>query len=506
MKEFLLAHDLGTSGNKATLFSLEGELLKSRTVSYKSHYFNDNWAEQNPLDWWQAVCESSRQLLEGIDTEKIAAVCFSGHMMGCLPVDKDGTPLANHMLYCDQRAVAEKDQLLAKMSTREIYAITGHRPNPTLTTPKMMWVKNNQPDIYQQTYKFLQAKDFINFKLTGNMVCDYNDASGTLAFDLTTLSWSEKIIEVAGIDQAKYPDTVPSATVIGEVTSEAEKETGIKAGTPVVAGTGDGGAANIGIGAIEPDITYCNLGSSSWISSTSDRILDDPDMALFTLAHPVEGLLQPVGPMMTGGRSYNWLKDELAHIECHNASAANTSPYELINEVIAKSPAGAKGLLFMPYLLGERSPWWNPLVKGGILGLTLEHKRADIFRSILEGITANLAIILDVFAANLNIQSVRAIGGGAQGELWCQILADTFGVRIDVPNVLEGASSMGAAIIGGVGVGVLPSFKEAERFIQINRSTEPKPENSQIYQHKKELLKKTYKALNDCGIYELMRN
>ena len=200
-------------------------------------------------------------------------------------------------------------------------------------------------------------------------------------------------------------------------------------------------------------------------------------MAIFTLAHPVEGLLQPCGPMMTGGRSYNWLKDELAHIESENGSKQNISPYELINEVIASSPPGAKGLLFMPYLLGERSPWWNPKAKGGILGLTLEHHREDIFRSIIEGISANLGLIMDVFTNNLNVKSVRAIGGGAQGELWCQILADTFGIKIEVPSVLEGASSMGAAIIGGVGVGIIPSFSEAERFIEIKRTTSPKTEN-----------------------------
>ena len=243
MKEYLLAHDLGTSGNKATLFSLDGRLIKSSTVSYKSLYFNDNWAEQNPLDWWQAVCQSSQKLLEGIETDKIAAVCFSGHMMGCLPIDKTGTPLANHMLYCDQRSVSQKDRLLEKMSVREIYGITGHRPNPTLTTPKVMWLKDNKPDIYNNTHKFLQAKDYINYRLTGNMICDYNDASGTLAFDLSTMSWSEKILEAAEIDLAKYPDTVPSATVIGEITTEAEKATGIRAGTPVVAGTGDGGCS-----------------------------------------------------------------------------------------------------------------------------------------------------------------------------------------------------------------------------------------------------------------------
>ncbi len=505
MKEFLLAHDLGTSGNKATLFTIEGKLVNSITVSYKSNYFNDNWAEQNPLDWWRAVCESSQKLLKNIETDKIAAVCFSGHMMGCLPVDKSGTPLANHMLYCDQRSVKENEKLLSKMSTREIYDITGSRPNPTLTTPKVMWLKENSREIYDNTYKFLQAKDFINFKLTGKIFCDYNDASGTLAFDLSTLSWSEKILNVAEVDIEKYPDTVPSATVIGEVTTEAEEATGIKAGTPVVAGTGDGGAANIGIGATTPEITYCNLGSSSWISSTSTKILDDPDMAIFTLAHPVEGLLQPCGPMMTGGRSYNWLKDELAHIESEKGSKQNISPYELINEVIASSPPGAKGLLFMPYLLGERSPWWNPKAKGGILGLTLEHHREDIFRSIIEGISANLGLIMDVFTNNLNVKSVRAIGGGAQGELWCQILADTFGIKVEVPSVLEGASSMGAAIIGGVGVGIIPSFSEAERFIEIKRTTNPIIENKAIYQHKKHALKHIYNVMNDNGVFELFQ-
>lgn len=506
MKEYLLAHDLGTSGNKATLFSLDGKLIKSVTASYSTKYMNNNWAEQNPLDWWVAVCDSTKQLLEGLDASKVASVAFSGQMMGCLVVDKEGRPLRDHMLYCDQRSTEEETELVSKISQKEIYAITGHRLSASYSTTKLMWIKKHQPDIYAKTYKMLNAKDYINYLLTDRMVTDYNDASGTNAFDLSTMKWSEKIIQAAGVDYDKYPEVVPSATVIGEITTNAAKFTGLRAGTPVVVGAGDGGCATVGIGSVKPGITYNYLGSSSWISTTSESVIQDDEMLTFTWAHPVEGYLQPCGTMQTAGSSYSWLKDNIALLEKEQAASSGASSYELINAVIADSPVGANGLLFLPYLLGERSPRWNPDAKGSFIGLSLEHTRADVFRSVLEGVTLNLGIILDVFKAAQPIEAIRVIGGGAQGALWCQIMADIYGVEVQVPNYLEEATSMGAAIIGGVGVGVLDSFHDVERFIEIRKITYPIPSNISVYNTKKKVFNKAYFALEKAGIFDMLKH
>jgi xylulokinase len=495
--KYLLAHDLGTSGNKATLFSLDGELVNSRTSAYDTCYSNGNWAKQNPDDWWKAVCESTRELMQGRDAGEISSVCFSGQMMGCLPVDKQGVPLRNHILYCDQRSTAQTDQLLEKISAEEIYRITGHRPSAVYAIEKLMWVRDNQPDIYKDTWKMLNAKDYINFRLTGRMVTEHNDASGANAFDIKTLDWSDPILKAAGISRDKLPESVPSTTVIGEITGEAAAATGLKRGTPVVAGAGDGGCATVGIGSVKPGITYNYLGSSSWISTTSLEPVPDPEMRTFTWVHPVPGFLQPCGSMQTAGSSYAWLKNQIARAETLEAEKLNTSAYKLIDKLVEESPPGANGILFLPYLLGERSPRWNPDAKGAFIGLSLENTRADLFRSVLEGVTHNLGIILDIFKQEIPIKDILVIGGGAKGPVWRQIMADIYGIPVLVPKYLEEATSMGAAIIGGVGTGVLKSFDEVEKYIQIMKTTNPIPENVEIYKNIRPLFDEAYFSLEN---------
>ncbi len=497
MSRYLLAHDLGTSGNKATLFSLEGELIKSHTVPYETDYSHGNWAEQNPQDWWEAVTVSTRNLLSGVRAKDIVAVAFSGQMMGCLPVDRKGRPLRSHILYCDQRSTEESSDLENRIGKEALYRITGHRPSATYALEKLMWIRRNQPDIYRDTYKTLNAKDYINFRLTGRMVTDFNDASGTNAFDLGTMSWSDHIIDAAGVDREKLPEAVPSTTVIGEVTLEASAATGLKKGTPVVVGAGDGGCATVGIGSVRPGITYNYLGSSSWISTTSKEAIYDPEMRTFTWAHPVPGYLQPCGTMQTAGGALSWLKNELALSENREAEASGVSPYALIDAVSAESSPGAKGLLFLPYLLGERSPRWNPEAKGAFLGLTLEHKRSDLFRSVMEGVSLNLDIILRVLMASVDIREIRLIGGGARSRIWRQILADIFGIDILVPQYLEEATSMGAAIIGGVGCGVFKDFSVVDKFIEIKGRTAPRQETVSVYKRIKPVFDEAYQALEN---------
>ena len=215
MKRYILAHDLGTSGNKATLFTTDGDLVDSKTYPYDTHYFRGNWAEQNPSDWWRAVCDSTGALINNIDIGQIACVAFSGQMMGCVCVDKKGRPLRNSIIYSDQRALQEERHLLNQIGEKEFYSITGHRASASYSIEKLMWIKNNEPDFYKQTYKMLNAKDYINFKLTGKMATDYSDASGTNAFDLNTYKWSDRIVEISGIDGEMLPDTRESTFVLG---------------------------------------------------------------------------------------------------------------------------------------------------------------------------------------------------------------------------------------------------------------------------------------------------
>jgi xylulokinase len=494
MSRYLLAHDLGTSGNKATLFGLDGELVRSVTVEYGTEYSNGNWAEQNPDDWWNAVCLSSRKLLKGLDPKEIASVCFSGQMMGCLPIDRKGRALRSHLLYCDQRSTDQEEVLKQRVGMEEVYRITGHRASASYGITKLMWIRDHQPGVFRETWKMVNAKDFMNYRLTGRVVTEYNDASGTNAFDLSTLTWSDRILDAVDIPMEMMPEAVKSTQVIGEITREAAEATGLAAGTPVVAGAGDGGCATVGAGSVRPGTAYNYLGSSSWISTTSLKPILDPDMRTFTWAHPVPGYMQPCGTMQTAGSSYTWLKNEIARIETREAVESGDSVYQRIDQLIESSPPGARGVLFLPYMLGERSPRWNPEAKGAFLNLNLETKREDLFRSVLEGITMNLEIILHIFRSELSIDQLLVIGGGAKGAVWNQIMADIFEIEILVPKYLEEATSMGAAIIGGVGCGAFGSFDEADRFIQVTRSILPRKETQGVYRPLKALFEAAYAA------------
>jgi xylulokinase len=495
MRRYLLAHDLGTSGNKATLFTTDGELVGSSTVAYDTHYFNTNWSEQNPADWWRAVCDSTLSLVRHVDPSEIAVIGFSGQMMGCLCVDRAGRPLRPAILYSDQRAVKECDSILKEIDALDFYRIVGHRASASYSVEKLMWVRDNEPDIYSKTYKMLHAKDYLNFRLTGAMATEYSDASGTNVLDLNSLSWSERLMRVTGIDGEKLPTLRASTDVVGELTSEAAAEMGLRAGTPVVAGGGDGVCAGVGVGSVKPGITYNYLGSSSWIATTTKEPIYDEQMRTFVWAHAVPGFVHPCGTMQTAGGAYAWLKNEICTAETSQAVKSGVSPYELINAQIASSPPGANGLVFLPYLLGERTPRWNPEAKGALIGLTLAHTRADVLRAVMEGITLNLSIILDIFRTRASIPTITVIGGGAKGEVWRKIMADVYQAEVLRPNYLEEATSMGAAIIAGVGCGVFKDFDVASKFISITDRVSPDPAMAPVYERAKELLNESYDAL-----------
>lgn len=500
MVKYLLAHDLGTSGNKATLFTAAGTLVKSIVFSYDTDYFNNNWAEQDPKDWWEAVCSSTKEILKGIDNNQVAAVSFSGQMMGCLCVDKNGDPLRRSIIWADQRAVKEARDIGDRVENERFYRITGHRISPSYSLEKLLWIKNNEPEVYENTYKMLNSKDFIIHKLTGRFVTDYSDASGTNILDLNTYKWSEELINITGIDGDKLPELRKSTDVVGGVTAEAAAETGLAIGTPVVCGGGDGVCAAVGAGCIKEGTSYSIVGSSSWIALTTEKPIYDNQMRTFNWAHIVPGFVTPCGTMQAAGVSYSWLKNQICTNEAREAEEKGISPYELINMEIEKSPAGANGLLFLPYLLGERSPRWNPNARGAFIGLTMEHKREDILRSVLEGVTLNLNVILKVFKQHADIKDMIVIGGGAKGKVWRQIMADVYNVNILKPDYLEEATSMGAAVTGGVGVGLFKDFDVINNFINIDDVQKPIESNNAKYGQLAPIFDECYYSL--VNVYE----
>lgn len=497
---YILAHDLGTSGNKATLFSEDGRLIKSEVFSYDAHYFNDTWVEQNADDWWNAVCRTSSSLIQstGVDPGEIGAISFSGQMMGCLCVDRNGTPLRPSIIWADQRAQKQVAQIEEHISQQDFYHIVGHRNTASYGIQKLMRVRDNEPEIYEQTYKTLNAKDYIVFKLTGKFYTEPSDANSVACFDLKTFQWSEEILKITGIDPDKLPQIKPSTFVAGGVTKEAARATGLAEGTPVVMGGGDGVVANIGCGSISPGKTYCCMGTSAWITTTAEKPIFDAQMRTVTWAHVIPGMYAPNGTMQYAGGAYNWLKNTVCSMESYKAKEEGTSPYTYMNEQIEKSTVGANGLIFLPYLLGERAPRWNPDAKGAWIGIKPETTRGDLLRSVLEGVTMNLSICLDILRTQMDIKEITVVGGGAKGAVWRQIMADIYNARIKVPSLLEEGSSMGAAVIGGVGTGIFKDFTAIDRFINIDSVHTPDSGAVEAYGPVKEAFESCYFALEDA--------
>ncbi|GAB4546704.1 MAG: xylulokinase [Anaerolineae bacterium] len=491
-KAYILAHDLGTTGNKATLFdAATGTASAAAFEAYQTSYPRPGWAEQDPADWWRAVRDSTQHLLADSDVapRDIAAVSFSGMMMGALAVDASGTPLRPAIIWADQRATDEADFLARRCGAEQVYRRTGHRAGASYTAAKMLWIKRHQPEVYAQAHQFLQAKDYAAYRLTGVFATDYSDASGTNLFDLDQRGWATDIIEAVGLDPAKLPPACPSTTVIGQVTREAAAETGLLAGTPVVIGGGDGGCATVGAGSVQPGDTYNYIGSSSWIAVTSGQPLYDPRMRTFTFAHLDPALYFPTGTMQSAGGAYDWLERLL-----RGDGAARL--YDELDAAAASLEPGARGLLFLPYLIGERSPHWNPLARGVFVGLSMVHGRAEMARAVLEGVALNLKMILDAFLEQgAEIHAMRLIGGGARSSLWRQILADVYGLPILRPTLLSEATSLGAAIAGGVGIGLYPDFQVAHQLVQVEEAEQPDPARQGQYTALYDLFQRAYIAL-----------
>lgn len=497
MAEYILAHDLGTSGNKATLFSVDGQLIGSRTYAYEVYYDQPLYAEQDADSWWRAVCLSTKELMEAyaVAAEDVKAVSFSGQMMGCLPVDREGRALRRSIIWADQRAQKEAAILGEKIDDQKFYQIVGHRNTASYGIQKAMWLKANEPEIYENTYKFLNAKDYMAFKLTGKFYTDCSDANSMTCFDLAARQWSEEIVAASGVDYDKLPEIVESIQYIGNVTEQAAKETGLSTATKVIMGAGDGVAANVGAGSVEPGKAYCCMGTSAWVAATSEKPVLDANRRIVCWAHAVPGMYSPNGTMQYAGGSYKWMKEVICHEEIRMAEEKGCSPYDIINEKIASCEPGADGLLFLPYLMGERAPRWNPDAKGVFFGLTASTSREQILRSVLEGIVMNLGICLDILRQQTPVEELLLIGGAARSSQWQKAIADIFRVPVLVPQYLEEANSMGAAVIAGVGSGLFQDFSAIDRFIKVQQRMEPNADHVKRYEEARPRFNAVYEAL-----------
>lgn len=485
MEQFLIAHDLGTSGNKATLFTTKGKMLRSVTVSYDVRFFNGNYAEQDPENWWDAMCDATRAVLEGEDASRVAAVSFSAQMQACLVVDQHGTPLRDAMIWADQRAVEEARILEEKIGANRMYKLTGHRVSACYSIEKLMWLKRHEPENYAKTHKMLQAKDYVIHRLTGNFVTDYSDASGTNALDLKKLCWSEEILQAAGIDREKLPDLKKSTDIAGYVQERIAGECGLPAGTPIVCGGGDGPCSAVGAACIDDGELYLTYGTSAWIGGTTKEPFLDEDKILYCFAHVIPGKYMPCGAMQAAGSSFAYMQDNL----CDDIS------YEEMDRMVEKSPVGAKNLIFLPYMLGERSPRWNPNTSAAFLGIKPEHEKKDYVRAVLEGVAMNMELILKAYRKYLPVEKMVLTGGGARADVTAQILADVLQVELARPDQVSIATSIGAAVIAGVGVEIFKDFDQVRRFLKFEDQVKPVERHVKIYEKLKPVFDEAYTCM-----------
>lgn len=486
---YFLGIDTSTTSSKALIIDAQGKVIAVAASPHSLQTPHPLWSEQNPAEWWTAVAASIRQVLQktGIKGDEIAAVGLTGQMHGLVLLDDSGAVLRPAILWNDQRTQAQCDEIHRRVGKTEFIRITGNVALTGFTAPKILWVAQNEPQVYARVKHILLPKDYIRYCLTGAYAMDKADGAGTVLFDIQTRTWSSEVLRALDIDPAWMPPTFEGTQFTGEVTAEAAALTGLKAGTPVAAGGGDQAAGAVGTGAVEPGVVSLTVGTSGVIFATTPSALVEPEGRLHAFCHAVPGMWHFMGVMLSAAGSLQWHRDTLAP----------DMSFDALLQEAESVPAGSEGLIFLPYLSGERTPHPDPLARGAWIGLTLRHTRGHMTRALLEGVSFGLK---DSFTLLQNaglgeIRQVRASGGGTKGALWRQILASVLEAELVTVNTTEGAA-YGAALLAGVGAGNWPSVAAACReAVQITGSTLPDPAQVEAYRKAYPLYRELYPLL-----------
>ena len=502
--DVVLAHDLGTTGNKATLFTPEGELLAAHYLPYPTEYPKPGWVEQDPDDWKRAFINSTKAVLEKgrVHPKDLAAITFSGHMLGCIPVGRDGTLLRKKaILWPDHRSEDQAKLIEERIGWEEFYRRTGGGLELALyPAAKLLWLKENEPELYRQTYVFLGTKDLLVHWLTGRFVTDYSDASNTGLLDLTDRRWADDYIEILGLEREKLPEEIlPSAEVVGRVSQEAADETGLAPGTPVVLGGGDVPCAAVGAGVVTEGSAYNYIGSASWVAVAGTKGVFDPKMRPFTLCHLVPGMYVSQLATYSAGVVHEWFKEHICVAEVRDAERRGISPYDLMDEAAAGSPAGANGLIFLPYMRPGGAPFHDLNARAALLGLELRHTRADVLRAVLEGISLNIGLVCNALEKGTGspFNELRAIGGGAKSRVWLEILASVLEKRITTLTTSQEANCLGAAMTAYVALGRYDGFQQAASgMITVAEQIDPDPASVPVYKSLRRLFPKAYEQVS----------
>jgi len=490
---YFLGIDTSTTSSKALLIDEKGEVIAVASNPHTLQTPKPLWSEQDPREWWDATSASIRSVLEkaGVSGEQVGAIGLTGQMHGLVLLDDAGNVLRPAILWNDQRTQSQCDEI-HQIIGREIFIqITGNVALTGFTAPKILWVKQNEPEVYATARHVLLPKDYVRLKLTGEYAMDKADGAGTVLFDLRARDWSDEVLSALDIPRAWMPKTFEGTEFTGYVTEEAASITGLKVGTPVAAGGGDQAAGAVGVGAVEPGIVGLTVGTSGVVFATTPSALIEPQGRLHAFCHAVPGMWHFMGVMLSAAGSLQWYRDTLT---------PNISFDDLVKEAEA-IPAGSEGLQFLPYLSGERTPHPDPLARGAFIGLTLRHSRAHMTRAVLEGVAFGVAFGLkDSFTLIQNaglgtITQVRGSGGGTKGALWRQIMASVLNAELVTVNTTEGGA-YGAALLAGVGVGTWIDVASAcKQCIRITGSTAPAEKEAETYQKSYEVFQELYPTL-----------
>ena len=494
---YLLGLDIGTSGTKTVLVDETGKLVGRALHEYPLLTPRPSWCEQDSQEWWAAVVATVRQVLAeaGVSGDEVSAVGLSGQMHGSVFLDARDEIIRPTILWCDQRTQAECDWITEAVGAETVVAETC---NPILTgfqAPKIIWVRDNEPDNYEQIRKVLLPKDYIRLLLTGEYATEVSDASGTCLLNVPQRRWSDVILDRTGIPREWLPEVHESQEVSGKITEAAAAATGLRAGTPVVGGGGDQAAGAVGNGIVETGVVSSTVGTSGVVFAYLDEPLMDAKLRTQTFCHAVPGKWHVMGVVQSAGGSLRWMRDTLCQVEKSRAAESGRDAYEYMTEAAAALPT-SEGLIFLPYLTGERAPYPNPNAKGVFFGLTIRHTKAHMVRAVLEGVAMAMRDSFEIMKAmGTTFRQVRASGGGARSKFWRQIQADVTGEPHVTINVDEGPA-FGVALLAGVGCGIFSSVAEACReTIAVVDELGPQPSERQRYEGYYRLYRELYPRL-----------
>jgi xylulokinase len=504
--KYLMGIDVGTSGIKTIIIDEHGNLIAQAFEDIPLHTPYPNWAEQDPHDWWRATLNTVREALStsNIDPDTLAGIGLSGQMHSAVLLDQHNEVLRPAILWCDTRTSDQCRWITDTVGEENLVKWVSNPALEGFTAPKLIWVREHEPEIYEKIKHVALPKDYIRYKLTEEYAMDVSDAAGTLLFDVQQRQWSKEMMDAIGLPYDVMPAVFESIDICGSITDGVAEATGLKGGTPVVAGGADNTCGAVGTGIVRPGRVLASLGTSGVVFAHMDEVQVDPELRVHSFCHSIPNKWYLMGVVLFAGGSLQWLRNTIGEIEMSAARMLHTDPYELMTTQASRAPIGSEGLIFLPYLMGERTPHKDANAKGAFIGLTGRHDRTHMIRSVLEGITFAMRDSIEIMRdLGLSISEIRTTGGGARSELWRQIQANIYGAEVVTVNVDEGPA-YGAAILAAVGTGVYDQVEEAtDALVKIVTRTEPDSKSMeqyneyyQIYQDMYPLLKPGFDRLS----------